>query len=224
METQSASSTNMLHQKVLRYAEAYEGSKAEEYAAARGISQAAASTFLLGCVPPPDECAPDEVRFSGMLSIPYLTPVKGAIAVKFRNLRPDAEPRYLAPVGQETHLYNVIDLHKPSVRVVVCEGEIDTMTVSMCGVPAVGLPGTQTWRSFYPRVFDGYKEVLILTDNDAKEDGSNPGQELARKVMREVMGARNVVLPDGYDANSFYLEYGQEALLDLLGVSHVSVS
>lgn len=219
----STSSTSILQERMERYAENYVGSRAEEYMESRGVGRNPAGTFLLGCVPPPDECAPDEVRFSGMLSIPYLTPVAGAVAVKYRNLRPDAEPRYLAPVGQETHLYNVMDLHKPSNRIVICEGEIDAMTVSMLGVPAVGVPGTQTWRSHYPRVFDGYREVLILTDNDAKSD-SNPGQDLARLIMREIPGSRNVMLPEGYDANSFYLSEGADALLDLLGVSHRAVA
>jgi DNA primase len=225
MQTQYDLSKNMLHQRILRYAEAYEGSRAEEYMAGRGIVLPHASTFLLGAVPPSDECAPDEARFAGMLSIPYLTPVRGAVAVKYRNLRPDAEPRYLAPTGQETHLFNVRDLHVPSTRIVLCEGEVDAMTISMLGIPAVGLPGTQTWRGFYSRIFDGYKEVLVLTDNDiAKADGSNPGQDLARKVCREVMGARHIMLPEGYDANSFYLEFGEEAVRKLLGVSHASVS
>lgn len=218
-----SSSTSILQERVERYAANYAGSRAEEYMEARGIGSLPAATFLLGCVPPPDVCAPDEVRFSGMLSIPYLTPVAGAVAVKYRNLRPDAEPRYLAPSGQATHLFNVTDLHKPSSRVVICEGEVDAITVSMLGVPAVGLPGTQTWKPYYPRIFDGYREILILTDNDAKNDG-NPGQDLARLIMREIPGSRNVVLPEGYDANSFYLSEGADALLDLLGVSHKSVA
>ena len=217
-----SSSRSILQERVERYAANYAGSRAEEYMEARGIGSLPAATFRLGGVPI-DECAPDEARFSGMLSIPYLTPVGGAVAVKYRNLRPDAEPRYLAPSGQGTHLFNVVDLHKPSPRVVICEGEIDTMTVSMLGVPAVGLPGTQTWKPYYSRIFDGYREILILVDNDAKGDG-NPGQDLARLIMREIPGARNVVLPDGYDANSFYLSEGAEALLDLLGVSPISAA
>jgi len=217
------SSRSILQEKVERYAEAYPGSRAQEYMEARGIGSQPAATFRLGYVDP-EVVTPDDSRFAGFLSIPYMTPVGGAVAVKYRNLRPDAEPRYLAPTGQEVRLFNVMDLHKPSPCVVLCEGEIDAMTVSMLGVPAVGLPGTQTWRSFYSRVFDGYREIVVLTDNDAKPDGSNPGQDLARLIMREMPGARNVVLPDGYDANSFYLSEGGDALLDLLGVSPISAA
>ena len=69
MQTQYDLSKNMLHQRILRYAEAYEGSRAEEYMAGRGIVPPHASTFLLGVVPPSDECSPDEARFSGMRMI-----------------------------------------------------------------------------------------------------------------------------------------------------------
>lgn len=169
--------------------------------------------FLLGFVPPEEDA-----QFGGMLSIPYMTPAK-CVGVKYRNLRPDAEPRYTQPSGQETHLYNVLDVQKPSTRIVICEGEIDAMTVSMLGIPAVGVPGTHNWKGFYYRIFDGYKDIVVLTDNDVKTDGSNPGQELARTIFRDLMGARNVVLPPGRDANSFFLEEGEEALLKLIGVS-----
>lgn len=182
----------------------------------RGIDRNVADTFRLGYVSEP---LPGDERYEGMLVIPYLTPT-GPVALKFRNLRPDGEPRYLAPAGQETRLYNVMDLHKRSERIVICEGEIDTMTVS-AHLPCVGVPGVKSWQSHYRRVFDGYTDVVILTDNDQKEDGSNPGQELAALIRREVRDSRNILLPANTDANAYVLQNGAEALLDLLGIHDV---
>lgn len=178
----------------------------------RGVS--AGSTFHLGYVTP-ENAAPGDEQYIGMLSIPYLTPT-GPIAVKYRSLRPDAAAKYLAPLGQPTHLYNVTDLHKKSQQIVLTEGEVDAMTLSMLGIPAVGVPGVNNWRPFYRRIFDGYGDVVIATDNDARDDGSNPGQELARHLLREIYGSRMVVLPRGYDINSLYVEQGREAVTALV--------
>jgi phage/plasmid primase-like uncharacterized protein len=178
----------------------------------RGIS--AGHMFRLGFVTP-ENAAPGDEQYAGMLCIPYLTPT-GPIAVKFRSLRPDASTKYLIPTGQATHLYNVTDLHKKSSQIVLAEGEIDAMTLSMLGVPAVGVPGVNNWKPFYRRVFDGYEDVVIATDNDARDDGANPGQELARHLRQELYGSRIAVLPRGYDVNSLYVEQGREAVVALV--------
>lgn len=180
----------------------------------RGIDLEAARTFRLGYVSDP---LPGDERYEGMLVVPYIT-ATGPVAVKYRNLRPDAEPRYLAPAGQETHLYNVTDVLITSDRIVICEGEIDAMTVSSLGIPSVGVPGAKAWRHFYRRVFDGYSDVVVLVDNDQKEDGSNPGQDLALVIRKSMRDSRNVLLPANTDVNAFMLQYGRDALLNLIGI------
>lgn len=201
---------SMLTQKAVRYADAYEGSRAQEYMESRGVvGLSARDTFLLGYVPIEEE----DSRFAGMLSIPYITVAGGVVAIKYRNLRPDADPRYTQPTGQETHLYNVIDLTKPSRSICACEGEIDALTLSMIGQPAVGVPGVNNFKDHYFRLFDGYDDIVIVADPDDAGDG------LARLLTRRLMGSRTVTLPKGSDVNSFYMEHGPEALLKLLGVS-----
>ena len=149
-----------------------------------------------------------------MLCIPYLTPT-GPVSVKYRNLRPDAATKYLVPTGASTHLYNVMDLHRKSDRIVITEGEIDALTLSMLEIPSVGIPGVNNFKPFYRRVFDGYRDVVIATDNDARDDGSNPGQELARLLLREIYGSRVVTLPRGHDINSLFVEQGSDAVVGL---------
>jgi 5S rRNA maturation endonuclease (ribonuclease M5) len=68
------------------------------------------------------------------------------------------------------------------------------------------------------RCLDGYDEIIVLTDNDEKDDGSNPGQELAKRIMSDLPEARNVLLPPGIDANKFVVTHGRDALVELLGL------
>jgi phage/plasmid primase-like uncharacterized protein len=62
----------------------------------------------------------------------------------------------------------------------------------------------------------------VVGDNDIKEDGSNPGQEFAKRVANEVMNSTIVTLPPGMDINDYYLTHGVEATRTLLiGESNV---
>jgi hypothetical protein len=53
-------------------------------------------------------------------------------------------------------------------------------------------------------------------DNDVKEDGSNPGQELARRLQDAIPQAVRVSLPPDSDVNSIIVNQGAQALADLV--------
>lgn len=78
------------------------------------------------------------------------------------------------------------------------------------------MPGASAWKHHYPRCVDSFADVVILTDNDNKEDGSNPGYELALKIKETVRNSRIVQLPADEDVNSFFVKHGREAVLDLI--------
>lgn len=183
------------------------------YLEGRGITEAGRSMFRLGVVP---DDAPTEWRqFVGMLAIPYET-VSGPVAVKFRRLD-GGHPKYDGPKGQKAHLFNVKATLHPGPQLVVTEGEFDAITLhGECGIPAVAVPGASAWKHHYPRCVDSFADVVILTDNDKKEDGSNPGYELALKIKETVRNSRIVQLPADEDVNSFFVKHGREAVLDLI--------
>jgi phage/plasmid primase-like uncharacterized protein len=115
---------------------------------------------------------------------------------------------------------SVIDITKRSARIVVCEGELDTIVVSgVLGLPAVGCPGVAAWKQHYPRLLNGYDMVYVAGDNDIKEDGTNPGQEFARRVASEVINATIVSLPAGLDITDYYLQNGYDETRRLFGVA-----
>lgn len=188
------------------------GSPAEQYLASRGLLDGA-EEFLLGYVAEP---APGhEDRFVGMLSIPYLTP-SGVCAFKMRRLGA-GDPKYLAPTGQRHHLFNVKALIDAPDQVLVVEGELDAIAASLAGFPSVAVPGTNGFKPHFTRCFDGIDRVIIATDNDLKEDGSNPGQDLARRLLDILPNSVRVALPLGEDINSTILSHGAQHLAELVG-------
>jgi DNA primase len=189
-------------------------SPAATYLESRGIVPQTTAPFLLGYVAQP---GPGHEKYRGMLSIPYITPA-GIVAWKFRRI--DGEgTKYLAPAGQTSKLFNVGSLQCHSNTVTICEGELDAIVSTLAGYPAVGVPGVTHWKPHHPRCFDGYSKVLIVTDNDLKDDGSNPGQDLARKLLADLPQAINVQLPAGMDVNEYVSTHGAQAYGQLLGVN-----
>lgn len=188
--------------------------EAAQYLERRGLNETAVHTARLGFVSDP---MPDHMLFAGMLCIPYTTPA-GVIGLKFRRLG-EGSPKYTAPLGQPVRMYNVLALAGKSDTIVICEGEFDTMiTHHMCGIPAVGIAGVNSWKPHYPRMLRGFSNVIIVSDNDAKDDGTNPGQDLAARILQDITRARNVLLPKGMDMNEFFLAEGADAVRDRLGV------
>lgn len=189
------------------------GSPAEKYLEERGLLDGA-ERFMLGYVADP---APGhEDRFIGSLSIPYLTP-SGCVAFKFRSLEANAERKYDSPSGQRHHLFNVQALLDAIETVCVVEGELDAIASTLAGYPAVALPGVNGWKRHFARCFDGVGRVLVITDNDDKPDGTNPGQELAKKLLEVLPMAVRVSLPLGEDINSTILSHGAQHYAELIG-------
>jgi DNA primase len=188
--------------------------EALQYLEGRGISEATAAILRLGSIVDPIE---GHQGYEGWISIPYFTALDRCVGFKFRRLD-DGKPKYGAPVGQKSHLYNVIATMANESRIVVCEGEFDAIIMDAnCGIPAVGVPGVAAWKPYYSKLFNGFDMVYVIGDNDVKEDGSNPGAEFSRRVAGELINAQIVQLPPGMDITDFYLVNGKEAITNLVG-------
>jgi len=186
--------------------------------AERGISEEVAALYSLGSVVDPMN---GHELHEGWLSIPYITALNHCVGFKFRRLD-DGKPKYGQPVGQKTHLFNVIDTLADAPSIVICEGELDAIIISgVLGIPAVGVPGVASWKEYYSKLFNGFDTVYIAGDNDIKEDGSNPGAEFARRVAGDLVNGQIVQLPAGMDINDYYLTNGPEQLSNLLGGKNV---
>lgn len=183
--------------------------KAAAYLVGRGITREVAATYRLGNVVEP---LVGDDEYVGRLAIPYLTP-SGVVDIRFRSTSPDQSPKYLSRTGAETKLYNVQALLKKSDIICICEGEIDAITMDgMVGVPAVGVPGANNWRSHFRLLFEDYSKVLVLCDGD------QAGRDFGKKVAGEIDGSIIIHLPEGRDVNDLYMEEGAEGIKKRLGL------
>lgn len=183
---------------------------AQEYLTKRGFTEAVAAQWRLGVVTSPPVGAE---RYRGRLIIPYLTPA-GAVNARFRCLRDHSckeagHGKYLGLEGWETSLFNVLDLAKPGDAICVTEGELDAITLSMCGIPAVAVPGATSWKKWFGRCLDDFSRIYVLGDGD------EAGRRMSSLLVKEVR-ATSIRLPRGEDVNSLYLKQGERGIRALI--------
>ena len=151
--------------------------------------------------------------YAGRLSIPYITKT-GVVDLRFRSLNPAVEPKYMGMVGSDTRMYNVLDIDRAGDWIGVCEGELDTLTLSRCiGIPCVGVPGANSWKKHYTRLLADFERVFVFADGDA------PGREFANSLAKE-LPVTIIGFPDGDDVNSAYTKYGAEYIKEKIGLSN----
>ena len=151
-------------------------------------------------------------QYKGRLAIPYITKT-GVVDIRFRALEPNVEPKYMGMTGAVTKLYNVKDIDIADDWIAVCEGELDTLTLSKCvGVPCVGVPGANSWKPHYTRLLQDFERVFIFADGD------QPGLDFAKSLSKD-LPITIVALPDGEDVNSCFVKFGKDYLLEKAGLN-----
>ena len=204
---QSLSQKELLGRATAKYAGSI--SLAEDYLASRGITKEVARQARLGVVEAPET---GHEAYIGRLAIPYITKT-GVVDIRFRSLNPAVEPKYMGMTGAETKMYNVIDVERAGDWIGVCEGELDTITLSGCvGIPCVGVPGANSWKKHYTRLLADFERVFVFADGD------QPGKEFAAGLARE-LPVTIVSMPDGEDVNSIYVKHGADYIRDKIGLN-----
>jgi DNA primase len=182
--------------------------QAEDYLRSRGITMEVARLARLGVVVEPE--VGHEI-YQGRLSIPYVTK-SGVVDLRFRSLNPAVEPKYMGLTGADTKMYNVLDVERAGDFIAICEGELDTLTLSACvGIPCVGVPGANSWKKHYTRLLADFERVYVFADGD------QPGKEFATSLSRE-LPVTIINFPDGEDVNSYYIKYGADAIREKAGL------
>lgn len=172
---------------------------AENYLASRGLSLEDAQNFRLGVVSEP---IVGHEQYEGRLAIPYISPA-GVVDIRFRAINHE-EPKYLGLPGSETRLYNVCSYFKATDWIAVCEGEIDTITLSKLGIPAVGVPGVKNIKSHHYRILSDFQRIYVFADGDPA------GKEFTKDLSRRVPGIIPISIPEGEDVNSLFTKQGSQ--------------
>lgn len=207
MGSPSELQNELLEEAVSRYKASFTGSPAEEYIASRGLAEP--NKWCLGYVEDP---VPGHEKLRGCLAIPYLRhhPIHGWSCATIRFRRLDGEkPKYCSLPGDTPHLFNTKALDGSNLTVGVCEGEVDAITATQCGLPTVGIPGATTWKDYWEPLFRGYKAVYVLCDGD--EAGEKFGKAFAHRLKNTIL----VHHESGEDTNSLFTSQGEEAVQKL---------
>jgi DNA primase len=186
--------------------------EAEEYLAGRGITMEQATRARLGVVLEP---LTGHEAYLNRLAIPYITR-SGVVDIRFRSMDL-SEPKYMGMAGATTHLYNVGAFFRATSYICICEGEIDTITLdTVCGIPAVGVPGVNNWKKHYTRLLQDFDKVFLFADGDSA------GADFAKSLSRELGNLVVVNMPEGEDVNSMYringVDYFQQKIESVLDV------
>lgn len=181
------------------------------YLIGRGLDRQVASNARLGVVADP---FPGHERFRNFLSIPYLRYDGEPVGIRFRclsdhNHRESGHGKYMSISGDPARTYNVRSIHTAGDTIHVAEGEFDALILCKVGLPAIAIPGANSWSGRHRRMLAGFKRVYVWSDPD------EAGAEMLNKISRSLRSARGVRLRDG-DVSDSYIRGGADALLSLI--------
>lgn len=182
------------------------------YLLGRGIGQPEAAGARLGVVADP---APGHSRFRGMLSIPYLDKDGQPLTIRFRcierhNHQEHFHGKYNSLTGDAARIYGIRNIHSAGDEIHVCEGEFDSLILCKLGLPAVAIPGANSFRYHHRKMLAGFAQIHVWGDPD------DAGAEFIQKVTGALRRAKGVNLRLG-DVTDTYREGGADALLELIG-------
>lgn len=220
IERLSQSQREFLRAATTAYHASLNNSPGAEYLEKRGLQAPstieAINKFRLGYVAEP---LTGHEMYTGMLAIPYIRRSAkyewDVVSLRFRCINPECEEtkhkghgKYRTISGDRPRMYNTMALLQDTDTIAITEGEIDALTAQVSGIPAVGIPGAQSWQDHFREPFLGYRSVYILADGD------EPGLKFADTVAKTLPNAKVLPMPPGEDVNSFVLGNGSQALLD----------
>ena len=188
--------------------------EAGEYLANRGITEDTAVSARLGVVDEPVHG--DGGAAHNRLAIPSLTR-SGVVDIRYRCIRDhdcsEANcPKYLGRPGASLRIYGVDALVRAGQSIAVTEGEFDSLILNQLGYDAVGLPGAESWKRHWRRLFEDFSRIVVFGDGDSA------GRRFIKKWMDEFPQAvEGVQLDDGEDVNSMFLKEGEQYFSDILG-------
>ena len=138
------------------------------------------------------------------VKIPYMDEGGAVVSVRFRFSMDPSGPRFAWRNGSKLYPYGLWRLADARKAGYVCidEGESDTQTLWLHGIPALGLPGASSWKEEWADYLDGIKKIFVVVEPD------RGGKAILKKFVRSTIRNRVwVVKLDGAkDPSELYLK------------------
>ncbi len=133
------------------------------------------------------------------------------------------QPKYVnspeTPIFQKGRILFALDKAKRAIIeetfVIVCEGQIDTISCHEAGIENVVAPQGTALTEQHARILKRYAEEAVLMF-DADAAGQNAIVRSAEPLWDAGMVIRVAVLPQGHDPDSFVKAFGAEKLKELI--------
>ena len=139
------------------------------------------------------------------VAIPYYAPNGEVLRMRYRHA-PGTKTRFSYGPGEKTALYGLqkLEAFREQGTIVLCEGESDTHTLWHHGFPAVGLPGSASFKDEWADHFDGFDEVFVVIEND---QGGQAVLKSITKKRSEFKQRVRLVRPTRYkDVSALHLD------------------
>src|SRR5262249_41954113 len=124
-------------------------------------------------------------KSSKAIKIPYFNRDGVERAVRFRFRLDGGQGRFRWKTGTKPCLYGLerLEAGRKLGTVVLDEGESDTDTLWFHGIPALGLPGADSWKEQWADELDGIGRILVVLEPD--QGGAAVRRWLARSRIRD---------------------------------------
>jgi DNA primase len=95
-------------------------------------------------------------------------------------------------------------------EVILVEGLFDYAALRQVGFSNVTCSlGTQLNQDQFRQLCEGERTVYLTFDVDQNQSGQQAAEQLAHRLVARGIAARRVLLPEGHDPNSFFVEGGE---------------
>jgi hypothetical protein len=154
------------------------------------------------------------------LVIPYIGPKDNIYNLRFRCMDHEdckaegCSSKYMSLPGFPSRVFNVRALVSGDDELHVTEGELDAVTLTACGLSAVGIPGVENLPTHFSRLVAGFSSVTLWADGD------KAGRDLANTFSKNVPSSVLLIMSEGLDVNSVYVRDGKEGIMNLLKERH----
>lgn len=138
--------------------------------------------------------------YRGRLAIPFFNGNGDCVLIRFRDLTGSSPAKYLQIADSRNVPYNMPALISGARTIIVCEGELDALTLTGMGFAAIGITGASAWKPHYRKLLDPFERVIVWGDPD------DAGRAFNSTVKQSVRQAQPAYLET--DINDSYINDG----------------